>query len=167
MTAEEVINILQMQEEILQFTHFTNEDAWELGSLIVAEGKKRQIPLMASIKRTSGLTLFRYCSDHVTLQDEQCLERKFHTVRAMEKSSLLLYSMFKKNEEKQEDYFLDPAQYYVVGGAFPVRVEDVGVVGTVVVNGMDHVAGHDLIVKCISKYLHIDEVARIKAGMIK
>lgn len=39
MTVEEVITVLAMQEEILQFNHFTNEDAWELGNLLVAEAK--------------------------------------------------------------------------------------------------------------------------------
>ena len=33
MTIEEVITVLAMQEEILQFGHFTNEDAWALGNL--------------------------------------------------------------------------------------------------------------------------------------
>ena len=40
MTIEEAIKVLEMQEEILQFTHFTNNDAWELGNLIVNEAKK-------------------------------------------------------------------------------------------------------------------------------
>ena len=41
MTIEEVITVLAMQEEILQFGHFTNEDAWALGNIIVAEARKR------------------------------------------------------------------------------------------------------------------------------
>lgn len=40
MTVEEVITVLAMQEEILQFNHFTNEDAWALGNLLVAESRK-------------------------------------------------------------------------------------------------------------------------------
>lgn len=35
MMLEETIRILSMQEEILQFPHFTNKDAWELGSYMV------------------------------------------------------------------------------------------------------------------------------------
>ena len=33
MTMDEVINVLSLQEEILQFNHFTNEDAWQLVSM--------------------------------------------------------------------------------------------------------------------------------------
>ena len=37
MTIDELIAMLEMQEEILQFSHFTNEDAWELGSILTSE----------------------------------------------------------------------------------------------------------------------------------
>ncbi len=40
MMLEESVRILSMQEEILQFSHFTNEDAWELGSYMVSEAAK-------------------------------------------------------------------------------------------------------------------------------
>ena len=44
MMLEESIRILAMQEEILQFSHFTNEDAWELGSLMVSEAARNRLP---------------------------------------------------------------------------------------------------------------------------
>ena len=51
------------------------------------------------------------------------------------------------------------------GGGFPIKVEEVGVIGVIVVAGMDPVADHDLIVKCIGRYLHVDEVPRIRSGL--
>ena len=39
MTIEELLKVLEMQEEILQFSHFTNADAWELGNQIVIDRK--------------------------------------------------------------------------------------------------------------------------------
>ena len=45
MMLEESIRILAMQEEILQFSHFTSEDAWELGSLMVAEAARNHLPV--------------------------------------------------------------------------------------------------------------------------
>lgn len=41
MTMDEVINVLSLQGRVLQFNHFTNEDAWQLGIMLVAESKKR------------------------------------------------------------------------------------------------------------------------------
>ena len=35
MTMDELMKVLDMQEDILQFTHFTNADAWELGTMIL------------------------------------------------------------------------------------------------------------------------------------
>ena len=35
MTIDELIAMLEMQEEILQFSHFTNEDAWELAASLL------------------------------------------------------------------------------------------------------------------------------------
>ena len=39
MTIEELLKVLEAQEEILQFSHFTHEDAWELGTMIVMEAR--------------------------------------------------------------------------------------------------------------------------------
>ena len=41
MTMDEVINVLSLQEETLQFNHYTNEDARQLEIMLVAERKKR------------------------------------------------------------------------------------------------------------------------------
>ena len=51
MTVEELIAMLEMQEEILQFNHFTNEDAWELGNIMVAEARRRKMPVVICSRR--------------------------------------------------------------------------------------------------------------------
>ena len=54
MTIDELLGLLDMQEEILQFSHFTNADAWEVGNCIVAEAIKRKLPVAVSIRRITG-----------------------------------------------------------------------------------------------------------------
>ena len=54
MTIEELSSVLQMQEEILQFSSFTNADAWELGNLIVAEAAKRGAAVLIRIRLNNG-----------------------------------------------------------------------------------------------------------------
>lgn len=161
-TLEELLKVLELQEEILQFTHFTNADAWELGSLIVSEAKKRKLSVAVSIRLNNGLTVFQYCFDGKNLTNENWLRRKFNVVKEMETSSLYLYTKLKKTDRIMADVFLDEMNYANSGGGFPIRVEDVGVIGAILVSGLNHVADHDLIVKCLAKYLHTDEVPRIR-----
>lgn len=161
-TAEEIMKILEMQEEILQFTHFTNADAWELGSMMVAEAKKRDLHVEISIRLNNGMVVFQHCLDGTKLHNEQWVVRKSNTVKVMETSSLYLYAKLNKCEQTMADQFLDERDYACCGGGFPIRVQEVGVIGTIMVSGMNHVADHDFIVKILSKYLHMDEVPRIR-----
>lgn len=163
MTIQELIKVLDMQEEILQFSHFTNEDAWMLGNIIVAEAKRRALPVAVSIRLNNGYTVFQYAADGTNLCSQGWLDRKYNTVKMTEHSSLNLYMTLRETEQSLEDLFLDPREYAACGGGFPIRVEEVGVIGAVTVSGLDHVSDHDLLIKCISMYLHIDEVPRIRA----
>ena len=93
MMLEESIRILAMQEEILQFSHFTNEDAWELGSLMVSEAARNRLPVAISIRLNNGYTVFQYGFKGTNYNNEQWMTRKQNTVRVMEMSSLRLYMM--------------------------------------------------------------------------
>lgn len=163
LTIDEAIKVLEMQEEILQFSHFTNEDAWELGTMVVIAARKLGVPIAVSIKLNNGFTVFQYGFDGTNLLNENWNRRKSNTVKVIEKSSLFVYMLLKQSEEELTDWNLDSKDYAAFGGSFPIRVEEVGVIGSITVSGLDHVTDHDLLIKCISKYLHIDEVPRIKA----
>ena len=103
MTVEEVITVLAMQEEILQFNHFTNEDAWELGNLLVAEAKKRELDTTVEIRLNNGYTVFTYAGNGTTPNNEIWADKMFASVSRMEKSTMLLYSELKRSEETMED----------------------------------------------------------------
>lgn len=152
-----------MQEEILQFSSFTNADAWELGNMVVMEARRLGVSIAVRIRLNNGYTVFQYGMDGTNLYNEQWLSRKENTVRIMEKSSMRLCMELRGSQETLDERFLDPKEYAACGGGFPIRVEEVGVIGSIVVSGMDHVSDHDLLVKCISKYLHVAEVPRIRA----
>ena len=162
MTIDEVITVLSMQEEILQFSHFTNEDAWELGMMLVAESRRRGLDCAVSIRRNNGYAVFKYAGNTTNLNNDRWMDRTFNTVRTLEKSSLLVYSELQKNEETMVDIALDPKEFSCMGGGFPVRVEEVGVVGAIMVTNQNHYINHDIIVKTLGRYLHIDEVPRIR-----
>ena len=151
-----------MQEEILQFSSFTNADAWELGNMVIQEAKRLGLTVAVRIRLNNGYTVFQYGMDGTNLLNEQWMTRKENTVKTLEESSLRFCMNLRANQESLEDHFLDPREYAACGGGFPIRVEEVGVIGTIVVSGLDHVSDHDLLVKCISKYLHVAEVPRIR-----
>ena len=161
MMLEESIRILAMQEEILQFSHFTNEDAWELGSLMVSEAARNRLPVAVSIRLNNGYTVFQYGFKGTNYNNEQWMTRKQNTVRVMEMSSLRLYMMMKKNDETLEDRGLNNEEYTASGGGFPIRVAGVGVIGSVIVSGLDHMADHEFAAACLSQYLRIDEIPRL------
>ena len=74
MTIDELIAMLEMQEEILQFSHFTNEDAWELGSILTSEARRRQLPVAVTIRLNNGYTVFRYAADGTNCHDDDWTE---------------------------------------------------------------------------------------------
>lgn len=163
MTVEEVITVLAMQEEILQFNHFTNEDAWALGNVLVAEAKRRGLDTAVEIRLNNGYTVFKYAANGTNLNNSAWMDKMFETVRRMEKSSLRLYSELKKSQETLEEIGLDSKEFSCLGGGFPIRVEEVGVIGVIMVSHQSPFINHDIIVKAMGRYLHIDEVPRIRA----
>lgn len=66
MTIEELLKVLEMQEEILQFSHFTHGDAWELGNIIVMEARRRNTPVVLKIRLNSGQTVYQFAFDGIT-----------------------------------------------------------------------------------------------------
>ena len=60
MTMDELMKVLDMQEDILQFTHFTNADAWELGTMILMEARRRGAQVGIMIRRSNGEVVFRF-----------------------------------------------------------------------------------------------------------
>ncbi len=161
MMLEESIRVLAMQEEILQFSHFTNEDAWELGSLMVAEAARNHLPVVISIRLNNGCTIFQFAFSGTTYNQEQWLSRKENTVRTMEMSSLRLFMMMKKNGETLEDKGLNRQDYTASGGGFPIRLAKAGVIGSIIVSGLDHMADHEFVAACISQYLRVDGIPRL------
>lgn len=162
MTRDALMKALEMQEEVLQFTHFTNDDAWELGNFLIQEAKKLGISIAVQIRRNNDMNIFCHAMPNMTKYNMERLLRKHNTVQMMEKSSLYMYMLLEESKEGIEGLQLSSEHYGFYGGAFPIRVEEAGVIGSIAVSGIGHVADHDFLIKVISKYLHIDEVPRIR-----
>ncbi len=165
--AEEIRRMLDMQEEILQFGHFTNDDATALGNFMLSEAVRKELGVAISIRRVSGLTVYQALREGAKLHDVYSNNRKFNTVVRTEVSSLSWFMRLKEDDKTMSEAFMDENSYSCSGGGFPVRVEDAGLVAVITVSGLNHVQDHDFIVKTLSKYLHINEVPRISGADVQ
>ena len=158
----EVYEVLCRQEEMLRFDSFDNEDAWKLGSLIVEDARKRNLPIAVDI-RINGYQVFRYGFQGTNDYNEIWLKRKIKSVTMMHKSTLGIHYMRRTGREDiYENGYLDPAEYAAMGGGFPIYVKGTGVIGVLAVSGLEPHEDHDAAVSGLCKYLG-KEVERVHA----
>src|SRR4051812_42816744 len=127
---------LAAEEEELQFTSFTNDDAWELGTALVEFARREGAPVAIDISRNHH-RLFHVALAGATPDNDSWIERKTRVVNRFGHSSLYMRQFAAERGTTFEEQFgLDPAQYAAHGGAVPVVVRGVGPVGVVVVSGL-------------------------------
>jgi uncharacterized protein (UPF0303 family) len=144
---------LERQEQRLQFTRFDNDDAWRLGCLIVALAKERQLPIAVDIRR-HGHQLFHAALPGTAPDNDVWIERKTRVVDRFGAASYLIgRRLSAKGHTLDQSQGVDPAHYAAHGGSFPVRIRDVGVVGTITVSGLPQADDHALVVEAVEKFL--------------
>lgn len=154
--------IIEKQEQVLRFDHFDNEDAWELGSIIVEEARKKKCSIAAEIW-INGYQVFRYGFSGTNNFNDIWLKRKINTVNMLHRSSLRVYYMpYVGEDDIYKDGHLDSTVYGNMGGGFPIYVRECGVIGAVAVSGMSHIQDHQLAVKGIEKMLGIEDIETVK-----
>ena len=85
MELEKMRDTCAQQEALLRFESFDNQTAWELGNLMVAELKRRDLKVCAAIWSTTGYVLFQYAAAGTTLNNQNWMTRKYNSVRLMER----------------------------------------------------------------------------------
>ncbi|MCW7946558.1 hypothetical protein AAW14_32435 [Streptomyces hygroscopicus] len=152
MTTARDIAELEAQEHRLTLHHFTYDDAWALGTLLVELARARKAPVAIDIRR-GGQQLFHAALPGSTPDNDAWIDRKRRVVERYGCSSLLVGSRFRaKGTTFEESSRLDPDVYAAHGGAFPVTVEGAGVIGTVVVSGLPQVEDHALVVEALERF---------------
>src|ERR671927_33802 len=121
---------LAAEEEELQFSGFTNDDAWDLGSALVAAARRDGAPVAVDVSR-HGHQLFHASLPGTSPDNDSWIQRKTRVVHRFGHSTL----------------------YAAHGGAFPVVVRSVGPVGAVVVSGLPQLEDHRMVVAAIRAHL--------------
>lgn len=144
---------LAAQEEELQLRSFTNDDAWTLGSALVARARAARLPVAIEVSRHSH-QLFHAALTGATPDNDTRIARKAATVHRFGHSSLYVGQRSREAGTTFEEQFgLDPERYVAHGGGFPVLVRDVGPVGVVVVSGLPQVEDHAMVVTALRELL--------------
>jgi len=154
MTGDLLLAELAEQERTLVLPRFTHDDAWRLGFLLVELARERQAAVTVSIRR-GGQRLFHYALDGTSPDNDAWLDRKARVVERYGASSLLVGERFRvKGTTFEESSRLDPDLFAAHGGAFPLRVVGVGVVGVVGVSGLPQAEDHALVVAGLTRFLN-------------
>jgi uncharacterized protein (UPF0303 family) len=148
----DAITELERQESDLVFPSFDHDDAWRLGSRIAAIAREAGHPVGIDIRRP-GLILFRAALPGSTPDQESWIARKAAVVLRKESSSALVKMQLDAKGVSPADAGLDPVEYAVTGGSFPIRVRGVGVVAAATASGLSSLDDHALIVEGIRAHL--------------
>ena len=144
---------LEQDEQRLVFTRFDNADAWQLGCLLVDLATGRDLPIAVDIRRGTQ-QLFHAALPGSTADNDGWIERKVRVVQRYGASSYLVgRRLAAKGQRLDEAMGVDPMLFAPHGGAFPVRVHEVGVVGVVTVSGLPQADDHALVIEAVEAFL--------------
>ena len=154
-----LVAALEEQERRLQLDGFSPDDAWELGTLLVELARERGLAVTVDVRRP-GQVLFHVALDGTTPDNDAWVERKVRVVERFHESSYLVgRRLAAKGRTLGPDQGVDPALFAAHGGAFPVRVRGVGVVGSVTVSGLAQADDHALVVEALERTMGAGESA--------
>ncbi|MBB2902408.1 uncharacterized protein (UPF0303 family) [Kineococcus radiotolerans] len=153
MTADELITRLTADEDDLVLDRFDEDDAWRLGSLLVQRARSRDLAVAVAIRR-NGQRLFHAALPGSVADHDAWLQRKMNVVDRFGHASYLVGTRARRGGgEFDVDARVDPREFAAHGGAFPLRVRGVGVVGAVAVSGLPEADDHALVVEVLAEFL--------------
>lgn len=148
-----MIGQLEDQERRLRLPGFDNDDAWQIGIILVELAASRRAQVTVDLRRGSQ-QLFHYALPGTSADNDAWILRKAAVVDRFGRSSLLVgRQSMAEGVPFEERFRLDPDRYAAHGGSFPVHVHGVGVVGTVTVSGLPEVDDHLMVVAGLERYL--------------
>ncbi|SNS24277.1 Uncharacterized protein, UPF0303 family [Geodermatophilus saharensis] len=153
MTGFPTVAELAAEEDELQLPTFTNDDAWELGSALVAAARRADAPVAVEIVR-NGHRLFSAALTGATPDNADWIARKCRVVHRFGHGSLYVRQTWvERGTTFEESSGLDPRRYAAHGGAVPLLVRGVGPVGVVAVSGLPQLEDHRMVVAALRAHL--------------
>ena len=151
MTTEDDIALIKRQELELALPRFDEAVAFEIGSSIYQRAVAEGLSLIVEL-RTWDRQLFFAATPGTSSDNAEWVRRKLNTVRRFQRSSYRLLL------ERVDNVFLphsgvDPADYVMAGGGFPIRVKSAGIVGALGISGLPGRTDHGVAVDGLCDFL--------------
>jgi|HubBroStandDraft_5_1064220.scaffolds.fasta_scaffold18178_3 uncharacterized protein (UPF0303 family) len=147
---------LQQQEQILRFTNFNTETAWELGCTLRTLLMDRRVGGTVEIELANHL-LFACATPTSNPGQADWIRRKRNVVHRFGRSSYAIGRILESNNETlQSRHSLKAADYAAHGGGFPILLDGSGAVGSVVMSGLPQRDDHNLVISALAKILGKD-----------
>jgi uncharacterized protein (UPF0303 family) len=152
---EDLEQIAQQERELI-LPKFDAEIAWQLGSILRQLADTRKLPVVIDVRRI-GQPLFYTAMEATTPDNPDWVRRKVNVVERYHISSYAAGIKEKiKGKSLTESQGLPLSDYATHGGAFPLRVANSGLVGTVTVSGLPMRADHELVIEALCTLLNRD-----------
>ncbi len=156
--AEDIAKIIE-QEQGLVFSHFDEATAFSIGSRVRERAIAEKLPLVVDV-RLWDRPLF-YCAMPGTSGDNpHWVRRKVNTVQRLLRSSYrVVLEQAREDRTFAPSRGLDPADFVLAGGGFPIRVKGIGPVGCVTISGLKERDDHQVAVDAVCDELGLDKQA--------
>jgi uncharacterized protein (UPF0303 family) len=153
MSAENDLKIIAEQEQSLVFGHFDEDTAFSIGGDVreAANGLGKGIAVGVYLW---DRTLFYGATAGASEINRGWVERKSKLVKLQMKSSYrIVLERGDKPRLLEPTWAIDPTEYAIAGGAFPILVKGIGVVGAVAVSGLTERDDHEIVRAAIARAL--------------
>lgn len=155
MSLESDIAQLVRQEERLQFSRLSEDDAWVLGQQMRAAAVARKLPFVIDI-RIGNRPLFYTALPGTTPDNPEWVRRKYNSVMRFHKSSYRVGREYLRNGQAfDSSRGIDPLNHAPAGGSFPIHLTGTGVVGAVTVSGVPQRDDHNFVAEMLSQFLAV------------
>ncbi len=156
--AEDIAKIVE-QEATLVFDTFDEAVAFEIGSAIRERALAEMLPIIIDIQ-TWDRPLFYAALPGSTASNANWARRKRNVVRLFLNSTYrIVLEQQRPDRTFKPGEGLDPTDYVLAGGGFPIRVNGAGVIGAIAVSGLPERQDHGVIVAVLCDILGLDHGA--------
>jgi uncharacterized protein (UPF0303 family) len=132
-------------EQPPDFEHFSYEDAWAVGSALVARAQAEKLPVTISIW-FGQQRIFHAALPGTSADNDAWVEKKARVVNRFRRSSLEVYEHYVRgNPHFFEAFGLSRSEYAPGEGAVPIWVRG-SLIGVLAISGLETGGDHDLAV---------------------